>query len=66
MMKGFTVVMLVLGTLLVPVTEQAAPHPQPKSEAVPNITPDPKVNGRYLVYIDNFMIIELYIISNKK
>lgn len=47
-MKGFTVVMLVLGTLFVPVTEQAAPHPQPKSEAVPNITPDPKVNGSFI------------------
>lgn len=55
MMKGFTIVMLVLGTLFVPVTEQdAPPHPQPKSEPVPNITPDPKggvhVNERYSGY----------------
>lgn len=47
--------MLVLGTLFVPVTEQdAPPHPQPKSEPVPNITPDPKggvhVNERYSGY----------------
>lgn len=55
MMKGFTIVTLVLGTLFVPVTEQDAPHPQPKSEPVPNITPDPKsvnvyANERYIGY----------------